>query len=181
VRVENGQSPAIADSTAEQPPQAELLAAQNAFVVPPGAITIRVAIQCAAPPTVLPPDGRLDGNVYAFTVSAGGTPLSIRPGQQVTVVLRGPAGVPSPALELLSAGQWMRLDTQPLSNTAPDSYAANLSVLDELALVVASRSVPAGDGADHGPLITALVIATAVLLAGGAVLAFRGRGGRSPG
>jgi hypothetical protein len=176
VRVVNGQSPPIADGTAEQPPQAELLAPANVFVVPPGAITIRVAILCAPPPRVLPPDGRLDGNVYRFTVSAGGTPLGIRPGQQVTVVLRGPAGAPSPVMERFADGQWMKLDTQPLGNASPDSYAANVTALGDMAMVVADAVVPV-EGSDRTPMVATLAVVAVALVAAAALLTRR----RSPG
>jgi hypothetical protein len=177
LRVVNGQSPPIADGTEEQPPQAELLAPANSFEVPPGAVTIRVAILCAPPPRVLPSDGRLDGNVYRFTVSADGTPLGIRPGQQVTVVLRGPAGAPNPVMERFANGQWMKLDTQPLGNASPDSYAANVTALGDMALVVADAVVPV-DGSDHTLMIAALVVVAVALAAAGAVLTLRGRSGR---
>jgi hypothetical protein len=177
VRVVNGQSPPITDSTEEQPPQAELLARANVFVVPPGAVTIRVAILCAPPPRVLPPDGRLDGDVYRFAVSADGTPLDIRPGQQVTVVLRGPAGAPNPVMERFADGQWVRLDTQPLGNASPGSYAADVTALGDMALVVADAVVPV-DGSDHTLMIVALLVVAAALVAAGAVLTLRGRSRR---
>ena len=173
VPVVNGQSPPIADSTEEQPPQAELLVPANVFVVPPGAVTIRVAVLCAPPPRVLPPDGRLDGNVYRFSMSADGTPLGIRPGQRVTVVLRGPAGAPNPVMERFADGQWMKLDTQPLGNASPDSYAANVTALGDMALVVADAVVPV-DGSDHTPVVVALLVVAAALVAAGAVLTRRG-------
>ncbi|MEA2618608.1 MAG: hypothetical protein QOE72_4391 [Chloroflexota bacterium] len=177
VRVVNGQSPPIADSTAEQPPQAELLAPANVFVVPPGAVTIRVAMLCAPPPRVLPPDGRLDGNVYRFTVSAGGTPLGIRPGQQVTVVLRGPAGAPNPVMERFANGQWMKLDTQPLGNASPDSYAANVTALGDMALVVVDAVVPV-EGSDRTPMVAALAVVAVALVAAAALLTLRRSSGR---
>ncbi len=174
VRVVNGQSPTIADSTEEQPPQAELLAPANAFAVPPGVVTIRVAILCAPPPRLLPLDGRLDGNVYSFIVSANGTPLAVRPGQQVTEVLRGPAGAPRPVMERFADGQWIRLDTQPLGNTSPDSYAANVTALGDMALVVANAVVPVVTP-DHTLQYVALAVTAVALFAAGTVLALRAR------
>ncbi|HEY2703304.1 MAG TPA: hypothetical protein VGL20_06410 [Candidatus Dormibacteraeota bacterium] len=174
--VVNGQSPAIADGTEEQPPQAELLAPANAFAVPPGAVTIRVAILCAPSPRLLPLDGRLDGNVYQFVVSANGTPLALRPGQQVTVVLRGPAGTPNPVLERFADGQWMRLDTQPLG-TSPDSYAANVTALGTIALVVSNAVVPVVVP-DHTLVYAAVAVAAVALLAAATLLTLRGRSRR---
>jgi hypothetical protein len=179
--VVNGQSPPIAESSDEMPPQAELLAPAGAFMVPPGTVTIRVAIQCAPPPTVLPPDGRLDGNVHAFTVAAGGAPLSLRPGQQVTVVLRGPAGTPNPVMERFAAGQWTKLPTQPLGNTAPDTYAANVTELGDIALVVSITLVPVDTAGDHTTLLLVLTVVVVALFAVGALFTLRGRPGRGPG
>jgi hypothetical protein len=178
--VPTGQSPPITPSTDEMPPQAELLAPEGAFAVPPGTATIRVAIQCAPPPSVLPPDGRLDGNVYTFTVAAAGTQLSLRPGQRITVVLRGPAGAPNPVMERFQAGQWMRLDTGQLGNTAPDTYAANVTELGDIALVVSNTVVPVGD--DHTTLLIVLTAVAVALAAAGAVFTLRrrpGGGGRA--
>lgn len=177
VSVANGVSPALAEVTQEQPPQAQLLAPANALAVPPGATFLHVTVECAPPPAVLPLDGGLDGNVYAFTVAAGAGVAEVRPGQQVTVVLRGPAGVPSPILERFAAGQWMKLDTQPLGNTSPDSYAANVTGLGDIALVVLNSVVPAADGGTHTGLIVVLVIVAVALFAAGAVLSLRGRSG----
>jgi hypothetical protein len=171
--VPTGQSPPITPSTDEMPPQAELLAPEGAFAVPPGTATIRVAIQCARPPALLPPDGRLDGNVYSFTVAASGTPLSLRPGQRATVVLRGPAGAPNPVIERFAAGQWMRLETTSVGNTAADTYAASVTELGDIALVVSNTVVPVGD--DHTVLIVALTAFAVALVAAGAFFTLRRR------
>jgi hypothetical protein len=176
LKLESGQSPAMAESTDEQPAQAQLLAPQNAFAVPPGVTSLHVVIACVGPPPVPPPGGRLDGNVYAVVVSAGTTPLPIRAGQQVTVVLRGPAGAPNPTLELFADGAWSTLDTQPLGNTAPDSYAANVSRLGDIALVV-SNATPAPQSGGGSSLAVALVVAAAVLVAAATVLGTRRRSG----
>jgi hypothetical protein len=169
LKLEGGQSPAMAETTDEQPSQAQLLAAQGAFAVPPGATMVHVTITPVDPPAVAPPDGKLDGNVYRFAVSAGATPLPLRAGQQVTVVLRGPAGVANPVLELWDGTKWSRLETQSLGTTAPDSYAANVSMLGDLALVVptatSSDSGGGGGGGSAGILIAAVIIALAVVAA----------------
>jgi hypothetical protein len=174
VAVLNGQSPPIADGTAELPPQAQLLAPANAFMIPPATVTIRIVISCAPPPALLPPDGRLDGNVYMFLVSASGTPVNIRPGQSVTVVLRGPAGAPNPVMERFADGQWMKLQTQTLGN-APDSYAANVTALGQIALVIPNTVVPVEPTTDHTGLVLALSVVAIAVFAAGTVLALRGR------
>lgn len=170
--VQGGQSPAMAETTDEQPSQAQLLAPQGAFAVPPGTVSLRATIRCAPPPPVPPTGGNLDGNVYSIVVAAGTTPLTIRPGQQVTVVLRGPAGVPNVTLELFSGTAWTRLDTQPLGNTAPDSYAANVSQLGDFALVAVPTPGSSGGGGGGG-VIAALVIVAVVVVAGSCLLLLR--------
>src|SRR5207302_304621 len=177
LKLEGGQSPAMAETTDEQPSQAQLLAAQGAFAVAPGRTAVHVTIGAVDPPAMAPPDGRLDGNVYRFAVSAGATPLPLRPGQQVTVVLRGPAGVANPVLELWDGTKWTRLETQSLGTTAPDSYAANVSMLGDLALVVpttTSSDSAGGGGGSAGILVAAVIIALAVVAAA-VVLALRRR------
>jgi hypothetical protein len=171
--VQGGQSPAMAETTDEQPSQAQLLAPQGAFAVPPGTTSLHVTIRCVPPPPVPLLGGNLDGNVYSIVVAAGATPLPIRPGQQVTMVLRGPAGVPNVTLELYSGGAWTRLDTQPLGNTAPDSYAANVSQLGDFALVAAPTPGSAGGGSGGG--VAVVVIVAVVVAAGGTLLLLRSR------
>jgi hypothetical protein len=174
VGVVNGQSPPIMDATSEGPPQGALIAPLGAFAVPPGAVTVRVVIECAPPPAVLPPDGSLDGNVYSFTASAGGTPLSLRRGQQATVHLRGPSGVPHPVLQRYAAGQWMRLDTQPVASV-PDTYSATVTDLGEFALVVSSTTVPVAPSDNHTVVVLALFAVAVVLFALGTLVVMRGR------
>ncbi|HEY0408785.1 MAG TPA: hypothetical protein VGE42_00810, partial [Candidatus Dormibacteraeota bacterium] len=59
LRLEGGQSPAMAETTDEQPAQAQLLAAQGAFTVPPGATGVRVTIAPVEPPAVAPAGSRV--------------------------------------------------------------------------------------------------------------------------
>jgi hypothetical protein len=164
-----GQSPALSPATAEMPPQAQLLAAQGAFVVPPGATAVEAAIVPVDPPPAAPIGGQVAGNVHRIEVTAAGTPLTVRPGRTVTVVLRGPAGFGRPTIERFAAGAWSRLDTQPLGALAGDSYAADATGLGEFALVAAPASSPGGGG----DAFVVILAAGAVLLAGGTLLALR--------
>ena len=176
LRVVNGQSPPVEDSTGESPPQARLFAPLGAFAVPPGAITIRVVIECAPPPSMLPPDGALDGNVYSIAVTAGGAPLSLRPGQQATVVLRGPAGTPSAVLERFDSGLWTKLQTTRATDV-PDTYSAAVGELASVALVVSNATVPLATGDDHTGLLLGVVGVALAIFAAGALVVMRGRAG----
>jgi hypothetical protein len=175
LKLEGGKSPAMAETTDEQPSQAQLLAAQGAFTVPPGAASVHVTIAPVEPPAVTPPDGTLAGNVYRFAVTAGATPLPLLPGQQVTVVLRGPAGMGNPVLEIWDGAKWSRLETQSLGSTAPDSYAANVTMLGDIALVIPTAA-PGGDsGGGSAGIIVAAVIIAVVVVAAALVLVLRRR------
>lgn len=180
LKLEGGQSPAMAESTEENPAQAQLLAAQGAFMVPAGTTAVHVIIQAVDPPAAVPPPDTLDGNVYRFAITAvpSGTPMTFRPGQQVTVVLRGPAGVANPVLELSDGTTWAKLDTTPLGANSPDSYAANVSSLGEIALVAPPATSGSGGGGGSGGIIVAAVVVAAVLVAAAIVLVLRGRGRR---
>lgn len=176
LRVVNGQSPPVDDATGERPPQAALFAPLGAFAVPPGGATIRVVIECAPPPSMLPPDGALDGNVYSFAVSAGGAPLSLRPGQQATVVLRGPAGTPSPVLERFDSGLWTKLQTRRVADV-PDTYSAAVGDLASVALVVANATVPVATNDDHTGLLLGVLGVALAIFAAGLLVVMRGRAG----
>jgi hypothetical protein len=161
VPVSSGPGLRAAVSTEEQPPQAQLIVAPDTFEVPPGTTAVDITIT-PVPPAVAP-DGRLDGNVYRLAVTARGTPLAIAPGRHATVVLRGPAGVAGPRLELLAGGRWSALETTTLSLTAADVYAANTAVLGDVALVVTPVPPPRAGGAPTGLRSAAAVGAVTVL------------------
>ena len=180
LELEDGGNPAMDETTDEQFAQAQLLAAKNSFVVPAGATQVRVQIRCVAPPAVAPLGGRLDGNVYHFAVSAGTVPLSVRPGQVVTLLLRGPAGAPNPVLEIFSKGGWRRLDTQPLGMTSPDAYATNATSLGDLALVVAQPADLGGGGSRPTGLLAGAVAACVVVAGAAGVLVLRRRSSTAP-
>jgi hypothetical protein len=175
--LEAGQSPAIAETTDEQPAQAQLLAAQGAFTVPPGATGVRVVVRPVEPPAVAPAAGSIAGNVYRFAVTAvpGGTPMPLRTGQQITVVLRGPAGVVNPTLEVWDGARWNGAETTPLGSSSPDTYAANLTMLGDMALVTPPVAPAANGGGSGAGLIIAAVVVAVVLVSAAAVLVLRRR------
>lgn len=178
LKLEGGQSPGMAETTDENPAQAQLLAAQNTFAVPAGTTAVHVTINPVDPPVVAPTGGVLDGNVYRFAVVAvpSGAPAAFRPGQQVTVVLRGPAGVSGVVLEVWDGTKWSTLDTTPLGSTAADSYAANVGALGDIALVAPPASANNGGGGGSAGAIVAGVIVAVVLIAAATVLVLRRMG-----
>jgi hypothetical protein len=172
----NGHSPAMSPATTEKPPQAQLLAAEDSFVVPPGTAKLVVSITAVDPPAVAPTGGVVDGNVYDFRVSAAGSELPARPGHRVTVVLRNPAGVANPTMERYASGTWARLETEALGALAGDSYAADTGAIGDLALV-AAPGASTGGGTD--PFVIVLA-AGAVVLAVGTLVALRRQRRRPP-
>jgi hypothetical protein len=176
VPLRQGQSPPLDPQTSENPPQAQLLAARDSFLVPPGASAVVASIVAVDPPAATPLGGAVQGNVYRFTVSAGGTPLTVRPGHTVTVVLRGPAGIPTPTIELFASGSWTRLPTVALGTLSGDSYTANVGSLGDFALV-GSAAPPSGGGRD--PFLVVLAVA-AVVLTGSTLLTLRRQRRRAP-
>ncbi|TMD07464.1 MAG: hypothetical protein E6J03_04110 [Chloroflexi bacterium] len=169
VPLRQGLSPPLDPATGEMPPQAQLLAAQDSFALPPGTTAVVASIVAVDPPAARPIGGDVQGNVYRITVTAGGTALAVRPGHTVTVVLRGPAGIPTPTMELFASGTWTRLHTVPLGALSGDSSTADVGTLGDLALV-GSAAPPAGGGGD--PFLAVLAIA-AVVLTGGTLLTLR--------
>jgi hypothetical protein len=107
--VVSGSSPIVAIATPEQPPQAQLIANQGAFVLPPGTTAITVSI-VPVPPAVKPPNAHVAGNVYRISITTqAGAPVSARSDAQVTLALRAPANVGAATFEQLSGGTWTPL------------------------------------------------------------------------
>jgi len=173
IDVTGGQSPLIAESTDENPPQAQLLVEQNGVVLPPGTTAVRVKFGCVPPPPVAL-QGRIDGNVYNFAVTAHDVPLSLRQGALATVVLRGPAGVPPAVIEELTGSGWTSLDTKPVG-LVPHMYSANIPALGDVALVLppASATTPQGGGGGSGAVIAIVGAVAVVVVAAAAILGLR--------
>jgi hypothetical protein len=171
-----GQSPPLDPATTEMPPQAQLLAAQDSFALPPGTTAVVATVDAVDPPPVAPIGGDIQGNVYRVRVTAGDTELSVRPHHTVTVVLRGPAGIPSPTIERFAAGTWTRLQTIGLGTISGDSYTADTGGLGDFALV-GRAAPPPGAGGD--PFLVVLAV-SAVVLTVGTLLTLRGRRRATP-
>lgn len=146
-----GDSPPVPAFTAEQPPQAQLVAQQGAFVVGAGATGIKVTIT-PIDAQVLPADGTIAGNVYRFSVTdQAGTALSIRTCDGcITIALRAPDGVSDGKLERLSGGAWVDVAT----SHAAGVYNTNPVALGDYAIVTGSggSAGAGGDGGERGLL-----------------------------
>ena len=134
--------------TPEQPPQAQVIADLGSLDLPNGSTSINVSIKPVAPPAVQPQDGVIAGNVYRIGVTnQSGATIGVASDGRVTMLLRGPASLPSATIELFSGGTWTDLDTQ--SAGVPDMYTTLLSSFGDYALVAPSGWVP--DGAKAAP------------------------------
>lgn len=172
VPVENGETPTLAEATDEQPPQAQLIAEANAFAVPPGARSIHLHIGAVPPPSILPRDGDLDGNVYLFQVTAGGKPVDLRPGALVTIVLRGLPGLGAAHIETFDGSAWHVVASTPVGYA--DTYAGNVAHLGLAALVARAPGQRGGGGGGLPSWVVALVAALALGAAtAGLVLSLR--------
>jgi hypothetical protein len=149
--VSNGQSPQITAATAENPPQAQLIALAGAFVVPAGATTIHVSITpvaAAVPET----SGTLSGNVYRVAVTGpGGVELAMAGPQRPTLAMRSASALSDAAIARERGTQWQQLET--VANAALAVYTAEPDALGDFAVV---------DLAGGGPSTTDLVIAATV-------------------
>ncbi len=143
---EHGRSPVLTVFTSEQPPQAQLVALDGALTVPPGTSALNVTITPVAP-TVPPPVGSIDGNVYRIKVTTkSGTPVAIAPGQQVTVILRSPGDRSNPRIEQLVDGTWQPLPTSDAGFAS--AYTAVIPSFGDFAIVAGTPGAsPAGSHA----------------------------------
>lgn len=155
--VVNGTSPAIAAATAENPPQAQLIAGPAALVVAPGTTALTISIQPVAPATPLPGDP-IAGNAYRFIVSdQAGAATPIGPGLRVTIALRAPDRVADARMARYTGTGWQALPTG--AGGQGGIFLANVDALGDFALL-----------ATPGPGLDPRLVAGAVLAAGASVL-----------
>jgi putative membrane protein len=143
--VTGGASSAIALATDEQPPQAQLVAPQDAVELPPGTSAVNASVRPMPIPTALPPDGQLVGNVYEVALTdQAGAPVPLRDGARATIVLRQPIGTPAARIERDVGGTWTPLPTYGEAQSlrlavipAPGVYALVVPLPSPLALITA--------------------------------------------
>jgi hypothetical protein len=163
VPIAEGVSPAFAVYTAENPPQAELLARGGELAIHATSSSVKVTIDPVAAPAANPKVA-IAGNVYRFTVTdQAGAALVAVPGQFVTLALRGPAGISaSAAIARFANGTWTALPTEP--SGLQDLLITNTDAFGDFAILGA---VPATvTGANPEVLLAALVAAGLIVLLG---------------
>jgi hypothetical protein len=162
-----GVSPVIVAATTEIPPQAQLIAQRDAFVLPAGATSIVATITPIDPPAQ-PTTGSILGNVYRFSVTdPSGTALRIRQCDGcVSIALRAPDGGPPATVMRFDDGAWQPVLTR--HGGAVALYQTN-PVATGIYAVVATGEAGGGiggvvDGLFKDPLL--------LLAAGGIALIF---------
>jgi len=140
--VAGGQSPFFVVATEEQPPQAQLVAQQDAFEVPAGMTELRAAIT-PVDPASQPTDGSIAGNVYRFTVTdQDGRSLAPKACDGCrTLVMRSPEGVTEGAIARLDGQTWTKLQTFQTAGIAQ----ANVDAIADFAFLTGSSGGLSGD------------------------------------
>jgi hypothetical protein len=142
--VVDGAVPLLAAATAEVPPQAQIIAQADAFEISADSSSITVSITPSAPR-----DPGLVGNVYTFSVTdQEGSPLAIRPGALVTIVLRAPEQNLVAQVARFDGDEWVTLPTQ--HGGLPDLFAANIEQLGDYGVLLSAAASPSA-GASGSP------------------------------
>jgi hypothetical protein len=142
--VQGTQSPNMGVETAEQPPRAQVFAGQGYLVMPARTTTINVSVE-PVQPAAQPGDGAIAGNVYRFSLTnQSGGAITGDPTGGVTIVLRGPANLPTATIERFSGSAWAPLQTDPAGS--PNMFTAVVTEFGDFALVAPAGWVPAPPG-----------------------------------
>ncbi len=159
IPVQGGQNPDIGVGTAENPPQAQLVAGAGFLNLPSGTTSIKVSIQPVAPAS-LPAGWTIAGNVYHFSVTnQAGQPLTGQASGGVTIELRGPATLNAPAIEHFSGGKWSELAADSVGQ--PNIFTAVVTDFGDFALVEPPGWAPDPQvvGGQYGPLVPGVTAA----------------------
>ena len=177
-------SPTVVAATSEQPPQAQLIAQQDAFDISSDVTDLVVSIM-AIPPPGQPATGAILGNVYQFSVEdQTGRDLNIKPCNGcASLLLRAPENGPAGQVMRFTGGTWEPIDTNHAGTVA--MYQANPKAPGIYAVV--STDDQPGNGGSGGlldgvdlVLILAIAGVALVFMAFVALLYLRARPARLP-
>ena len=158
-------SPSLAGATTESPPQAQLIALEDAFELTAGATEIHLSITpIEAPPA--PEGSSIAGNVYRFEVTdQAGTPLVPKACDGCrSLLLRAPEGTGDGVINRFVDGAWVEVET--VHAGIVSLYQTNAAALGEYAVIVSGSSQPE-PGLD--PLVLVAVGAILIWLLVGAI------------
>ena len=159
-----GTTPVIVAATTENPPQAQLIAQDDAFTVTPATTTVAVSITPIEPPP--PPEGgTIAGNVYRFAIAdQAGNPVALKLCQGCrSLLLRAPDGIGEATIKRYANGAWADVETVRAGTAG--MYQTNPSALGDYAIVVGGSAQPAPGGTPGAPALD-----PALVLGGGALL-----------
>jgi hypothetical protein len=148
--VTGNQSPVFAAATDESPPQAQIVAMQDAFQLNAGTTSLNVSIT-PVDPVAPPTNGTIAGNVYRFAVTDdAGQPVAPKSCEACrTLVLRAPDGVTEGRVQHFAEGAWTDVKTDHAGLAA--MYQSNLDALGDFAVVTGATAGGPSGGLD--PLI----------------------------
>ena len=151
--IAGGISPVFVAATTESPPQAQLVATQDAFAVPPGTKEIKVSV-APVDATVQPTQGSIAGNVYRFSVTTdAGQALTAKPCDSCrTLVIRAPETVTDGKIAHLEGGTWVEVTT--LHAGVAAMFQTNADAVGDFAIIAGSAP---GDGTQGGGGLDPLV------------------------
>jgi hypothetical protein len=164
VPVTDEAGPAVLAATSEVPPQAQLIAAPGAFILPPGIAALSVSVRPVAA-TQPPSAGAIAGNVYRFSVSdPGGGQIAIAPDSPPSLTLRAPDMETTGRIARLDGNTWTELPTQRVGGQ-PAIFLTNPTELGDFAIIVTGTAGFFG----LDPAAVILVVVSAIVLIGLAV------------
>ncbi len=162
--------PAAGVNTTEIPPQAGILVEAGTFV---NSTSVTVTITPVPTPAVKPANGRIQGNVYRYSVvDASGVELQpVSASLAVYILLRGLTSVPAPTIDRFNGTSWTPLPTY--NAGCGNTFEAMSAQMGEFATVETGSTgtaPPASGGgipglAIIGALALLLIIAVVVLFA----------------
>jgi hypothetical protein len=142
--VSGNTSPLFAAATSESPPQAQLIAQEDAFQVPPGTVALQVSID-PVDATVQPTEGSIAGNVYRISVTdQDGKALAPKSCDTCrSLVLRAPDGVTDGTIAYLAGSAWTNVTTFHAGTVG--IFQSNADALGDYA-VISGASPPGSEG-----------------------------------
>jgi hypothetical protein len=150
----------VADN--DSSPQAQIIVGPGSLAVPPGATTATVSITPTKPPSIAPPNGTIDGNVYSFEVQSGGHSLALAAGHPATIVLETTSSSGSqPTVEHFDGAHWTALKT--FTAGCGTTFEAASPTLGIFALVVQGSAGSPSSSGSGGPPVALLVVGVVVL------------------
>jgi hypothetical protein len=152
--------PASEVYTSETPPQAQVIMESGSF---DNTTTFTISITPVAAPSVTPPNGAIEGNVYRFSaVNAQGAAVTPKANVLLTIVLRATESVPAPIIDRFNGTAWTPLETA--NSGCGNTFLASSTQLGEFAAIAPGESKPAPPAATSGGFPVVAIVGALLLL-----------------